>query len=184
MSRLKAPTGGTEKKVLEFEEDPQKRANQTKGDTPFGITPVPKAVITEARVERDEDGNIIRVIHSQTADPNPLNDPLNDLDDPSTAAAAAAQHDPTHQHTLQGTASLQNAQGATDVVRSLLEQSAGSTGEGKKKRHQSEREREWLAKLIGRHGDDYGAMARDGKLNPMQQTAGDIKKRVQRMNAA
>ncbi|KAH8177306.1 ribosome biogenesis protein nop16 domain-containing protein [Sarocladium implicatum] len=179
VSRLKAPTGGTEKKVLEFEEDPEKRANQTKGNTPFGITPVNKAVISEARVERDEDGNIIRVIHA--ADPNPLNDPLNDIDTPS---AAAAQHDPTHQHTLHGTASLENADGTTDVVRSLLEQSAGSTGEGKKKRHQSEREREWLAKLVGRHGDDYGAMARDIKLNPMQQTAGDIKRRVQRMNAA
>jgi nucleolar protein 16 len=65
-----------------------------------------------------------------------------------------------------------------------LEQSAARGGEPKKKRHQSEREREWLGRLVGRYGDDYEAMARDGKLNPMQQTAGDIKRRVQRMNAA
>lgn len=174
MSRLKAPTGGTEKKV----EEAINPNAESSSATPFGIQPVPKAIISEARVERDpETGKIIRVHHAPN--PNPLNDPLTALE----LSSAAPQYDPSHQHTLYGTASTAG-EGSTDVVRSLLEQSAAKSGETKKKRHQSEREREWLGKLVGRHGDDYGAMARDGKLNPMQQNAGDIKRRIQRMNGA
>jgi nucleolar protein 16 len=47
-------------------------------------------------------------------------------------------------------------------------------------RHQSEREREWLEHLVKRHGEDVGAMVRDRKLNPMQQTAADIRKRLKK----
>jgi nucleolar protein 16 len=47
-------------------------------------------------------------------------------------------------------------------------------------RRQSEREVEWLRRLAERHGDDTGAMARDIKLNPMQQTAADIKRRLKK----
>jgi len=34
---------------------------------------------------------------------------------------------------------------------------------------------------VARHGDDTRAMARDAKLNPMQQTAADIAKRIKKM---
>ncbi|KAK0383512.1 hypothetical protein NLU13_9423 [Sarocladium strictum] len=174
VSRLKAPTGGTEKKV----DEAASARNVEPSSTPFGIAPTSKAIVSEARVERDPaTGKILRVYHSST--PNPLNDPLNDVE----ASGAASSHDPSHQHTLHGTASVAG-KGDTEVVRSLLEQSAARGGEPRKKRHQSEREREWLGKLVGRYGDDYAAMAMDAKLNPMQQTAGDIKRRVQRMNAA
>jgi nucleolar protein 16 len=50
----------------------------------------------------------------------------------------------------------------------------------KKVRHQSEREKEWLARLVERHGDDTAAMARDMKLNPMQQTEADIARRIKK----
>jgi len=49
----------------------------------------------------------------------------------------------------------------------------------KKERGQSDREREWIARLVERWGDDYAKMARDRKSNPMQQTEADIKRRVQ-----
>lgn len=48
----------------------------------------------------------------------------------------------------------------------------------KKPRKQSEREREWIERLVGKYGDDHKRMARDMKLNPMQQTEADIRKRV------
>lgn len=45
-------------------------------------------------------------------------------------------------------------------------------------RQQSKREEEWVEKLIARHGDNILAMVRDKKLNPMQQSEGDIRRRV------
>jgi len=48
----------------------------------------------------------------------------------------------------------------------------------KKPRKQSEREADWCQALVEKHGRDYGAMARDTKLNIMQQSVGDLKRRV------
>ena len=47
-------------------------------------------------------------------------------------------------------------------------------------RKQSAREREWVERLVEKHGDDHAKMARDMRLNPMQQSEGDIKRRVKR----
>ena len=44
---------------------------------------------------------------------------------------------------------------------------------------QSQREREWIERLVGKWGDDWGGMFRDRKLNPHQQTEGDLKRRVE-----
>jgi nucleolar protein 16 len=65
---------------------------------------------------------------------------------------------------------------ANEIVRKLEEQ-ASMVAE-KKDRLQSDREREWIERLVAKHGEDYAKMARDMKLNPMQQTAADIRKRV------
>lgn len=45
-------------------------------------------------------------------------------------------------------------------------------------RKQSQREVEWIATLVEKWGGDVAAMARDRKLNPMQQTEGDLRRRV------
>jgi len=50
----------------------------------------------------------------------------------------------------------------------------------KKPRKQSEREAEWCQLLVEKHGRDYGAMARDAKVNVMQQSVGDVRRRVER----
>lgn len=50
----------------------------------------------------------------------------------------------------------------------------------KKLRKQSEREAEWCQALVEKHGRDYGAMSRDAKLNVMQQSVGDLKRRVEK----
>jgi nucleolar protein 16 len=34
--------------------------------------------------------------------------------------------------------------------------------------------------LVEKYGDDYGKMMRDRRLNPMQQSEGDLKRRVKR----
>jgi nucleolar protein 16 len=62
------------------------------------------------------------------------------------------------------------------VIRELEE--AAMNGARKAPRGQSQREQEWVERLVSKYGDDYAKMARDRKLNPMQQTAADIKKRV------
>ena len=110
-------------------------------------------------MERDpETGNIIRVI-SKKRD-NPLNDPLNDLSD-----------------------NEQEAHGSkTDIVRQLERQAAqeGQDVKARKPRHQSSRESEWIQRLVDRHGDDTAAMFRDRKLNPMQQSEGDLRRRIRK----
>lgn len=67
--------------------------------------------------------------------------------------------------------------GKGDVVTQLAK-IASMTGEKKRPRKQSQREEEWVERLVERYGDDVGKMARDRKLNPMQQSQGDIAKRV------
>jgi nucleolar protein 16 len=69
-----------------------------------------------------------------------------------------------------------------DIVRQLEAQA--SMGAERKERKQSEREREWIERLVAKYGEDYQRMARDMKLNPMQQTAADIGKRVSKWKAS
>jgi nucleolar protein 16 len=64
----------------------------------------------------------------------------------------------------------------------MLEEQA-SMGKEKTKRKQSDREREWIERLVGRWGENYGKMARDRRLNPMQQTETDIRRRVDKWKA-
>lgn len=163
LARLKAPTGGTEKRLHTV------TTTRSSPNDPFAIASVENAVVSEARVERDEDGKIIRIIgHSK---PNPLNDPLNELDEEEEEEEDAEEWGGIEDEYAD----------ATDVVKSLLEESRRP--DEAKPRHQSSREKEWLDKLIAKHGDDTAAMARDPKLNRMQQTASDIAKRIRKMNA-
>lgn len=142
---------------------------------PLAVTPSSgyRSAIQSVKVERDADGNIIKVLHKD----NPLNDPLNDLDDDDededsqteTTGSGAGGSTTT-------TTKKKKINYGTRVV-DLLEMEANLPTE-KHVRHQSAREREWLEKLIAKHGDDTGAMARDLKLNPMQQTAAELRKRL------
>lgn len=65
-----------------------------------------------------------------------------------------------------------------EIVRQLEEQA--SRAAPKVPRKQSEREKEWCQRLVEAYGEDYGRMARDRRLNPMQQTEADIRRRVTR----
>lgn len=165
LARLKAPAGGVETKLKGAA--PLGRAGSAKKN-PFAIESLEKATLSEAKVERDADGNIVRVISEEV--PNPLNDLLNDVEE----EAEISQHYPEWSGIIHDEAD-------TEVIKSLVEQAENPAP--KRKRHISEREAEWLEDLVAKHGDDTRAMARDRKLNPMQQTAADIARRLKKLNA-
>ncbi|KAJ5683427.1 hypothetical protein N7462_006592 [Penicillium macrosclerotiorum] len=168
LHKLNAPTGGKER--LPGQEALPKTSNS------LHITGTGQAVdqidVTETKVERDpETGKILRVIRADDEEievagrkrrrANPLNDPLNDLSDNEVEI-----------QTLPSSKIVQQ-----------LERQADTEGQGakaKKPRHQSSREGEWIARLIEKHGDNVSAMVRDRKLNPMQQTEGDIRRRLKK----
>jgi len=118
----------------------------------------------EAIVERDPDtGKILRVIHADSK-PNPLNDPLNsDSEDEGEEFGGFDE---------------EQQEGRPEVVRILEEQARQGNLREKRPRKQSEREREWIERLVEVHGENYMGMVRDRKLNPMQQTEADIRRRV------
>ncbi|RHZ63962.1 Nucleolar protein 16 [Aspergillus turcosus] len=176
--KLNAPTGGSEKRPTKdggIEEVPEDSLH-VRGSAKESAK---KAAMGETRVERDpETGKIIRVIRDEEEievggrkikRSNPLNDPLNDLSEDEEA----------------GTAS-QRANAKSAIVQQLERQAAqeGRAVKAKKPRHQSQREEEWIKKLIERHGENYSAMARDRKLNPMQQSEGDLKRRIRKWKAS
>ncbi|RAL02046.1 nucleolar protein 16 [Aspergillus ibericus CBS 121593] len=171
--RLNAPSGGSQKRATEegVEGEPE--------DSLYiksSAQAVAKQTATsDIKVERDpETGKILRVIRNDDEVEvagrkhkrnNPLNDPLNDLSDNEREAAQLRQKTP-----------------GTSIVQQLERQAdqEGVTVKAKKPRHQSKREEEWILKLVERHGENYTAMARDRKLNPMQQSEGDLKRRIRK----
>ncbi|KKP01305.1 hypothetical protein THAR02_06585 [Trichoderma harzianum] len=171
LARLKTPTGGTEKKLASASASSSETAPKTSRSDPFAIAAAEKGVLSEAKVERDAQGNIIRVLGRKA---NPLNDPLNEID-------SSGEEDNGDDHEEWGGIN-DDGIGTTDVVKSLIEEAKNPAPP--KKRYLSERETEWLEKLVAKYGDDTRAMARDPKLNPMQQTAADIAKRLKKLKAS
>lgn len=144
-------------------------------------------MLSEATVERDADGKIIRIL-SRTSTTSgaiarasrhghaPLRDALNDLDTDSEAEEQEQEEEDDEEW-----GGIKEDGTETDIVKSLIAEARAPVV--KKPRHMSEREAEWLTKLVQRYGDDYEAMARDHKLNPMQQTAADIRRRAGKLKA-
>ncbi len=64
------------------------------------------------------------------------------------------------------------------IIRQLEEQAKFE--KKKPPRKQSEREKEWIARSVDKWGKDFKGMSRDMDLNPMQQSEGDIRRRVER----
>lgn len=158
-SKLNAATGGTEKQPTSSFDSPalKKDIFSIKSKIPTTLIP------TEARIERDpKTGAILRVIHPENREiENPLNDPLNELsdDEPTAMAGGSVQMQTGIVHELEAQASLEAK---------------------KKPRQQSKREEEWISNLVTTYGEDYRRMVRDRKLNPMQQSEGDLKRRIRK----
>lgn len=101
-------------------------------------------------------GAIVSVQHKKSERENPLHDPLNEISDSG------------HEMVV--------ANGDRGIIPELEEQAKYSRP--KRPRMQSQREREWIERLVARWGDNWGGMVRDRKLNPQQQSEGDLKRRV------
>ena len=166
ISRLQLPTGGAEQKIHE------KVKNSHALDLKR-VKSIERTIVSEARVERDAEGNITRIIRGASMRANPLNDPLNEFDSDED------EDGPEEQGADHGEwGGIEDEEEPTEVVR-LLEAEASVEYE-KRPRGQSEMELEWLRRLVRKHGDDVEAMVWDKKLNPMQQTAGDLTRRIKR----
>jgi nucleolar protein 16 len=105
---------------------------------------------------------------SRAKNSNPLNDPLNDVEDAEM-----------EEEEFGGFEDEAGKDGDKNEIVRQLEEQAGRAAP-KVKRKQSEREREWIERLVGQWGEQYGKMARDRRLNPMQQTEADIRRRVEK----
>ncbi|KAG0039564.1 Nucleolar protein 16 [Podila clonocystis] len=100
-------------------------------------------------IQRDDAGNIINVIVGKVKTPEEL--------------AEIMERD------------IEPVKAKTDVVRALERQAANVL---KVERHASDGEVVWAAKLVEKYGEDYEKMFRDRKLNPNQQTVGQLKRRI------
>ncbi len=164
-SKLNAASGGTEKKANKDTDS----TTQKRDSLAIGQLQAANLAAQEIQVEKDpETGRIIRVIRPGNTEENdnPLNDPLNDVMDvePETSTSKSAN----------------------DIVAQLEAQAAEEEESlaNKRPRQQSQREEEWITRLIQQHNNDIKAMVRDRKLNPMQQTEGDISRRVRKWQAS
>ena len=154
-SRLNSATGGTEKLRAG---DISKTSTTSK----LAISnAIPKQFApSSARVERDPTtGKILRVIHAE--DDNPLNDPLNVVE---AMDFEGAEDDGEvfegfeGEETRVGKSGKKGKKSQNEIVRKLEEQ-ASMVAE-KKERTQSEREREWIERLVGKWGEDFEKIRR------------------------
>lgn len=173
-SRLNHATGGTEKtiKTLGLNDARSTRADVAPDSTANALNIVSKAPeqieTEEVEVERDpETGAILRVVEKASTRNNPLNDPLNDLE---------VSEEEVEWNGFAMVPERTEGEAENPVIQQLEE--AARNGVRKAPRSQSQREQEWVESLVNKYGEDYGRMARDKKLNPFQQTAADIRKRV------
>ncbi|RPB12193.1 hypothetical protein P167DRAFT_464220, partial [Morchella conica CCBAS932] len=113
----------------------------------------PKLAPGEALIERDEDGNIINIVYGKSAE-----EALNDDDEEEEEFTG-----------IEDT--------RTDIVKQLEAQAAVVV---RRERNQTDREKAWVEALVQKYGKDYNKMVFDRKLNPFQQSAGDIKRRVEK----
>ncbi|KAL9130548.1 MAG: hypothetical protein Q9175_007000 [Cornicularia normoerica] len=152
-SRLNAYTGGTEAKTKSATLESQRKDTLSipTSHSASGLG------TSEVKVTRDpKTGAIVSVQHEKSERENPLRDPLNELSDSEDEEVLEGSH--------------------RGIVPELEEQARYSRP--KRPRMQSQREREWIERLVERWGDDWGGMFRDRKLNPQQQSEGDLKRRI------
>jgi len=197
VTKLGKATGGTEPRPHELDDasddeddllgrpQPKRLKKSSRTRDSLALPTSETAIAREVRVERDAAGNIVRVLGAGSD--NPLGDPLNALE---SSSGYSSDEDPrTRQNRWEEewggiSSSDDEADAGTKrkrpaVIRELEREARKPVY--KRPRQQSEREHEWLERLVAEHGEDTEAMARDGQLNPMQQTAGDLARRIRKM---
>ncbi len=109
-----------------------------------------------------------RSLEGQIAKPNPLGDPLNELSDNGVYDYNAIGY------------SRRQIEGVSGGIFPQLEAAAVHGGKKSRSRIQSQGEQEWIERLVAKWGNDFGGMCRDRRLNPQQQSEGDLRKRVRK----
>lgn len=194
ISRLNGATGGREKKISHNDESDITGAYEhgvpgEKGVDGLAIPGnkrVTKLIPTEARVERDpETGRILRVLRPESTsqrgeEGGDVRLKRKRLDDPLNSDEESGVEE-TRPITASGQArGKQSTTGAVAALEAQAEEEAAQMARTKRPRQQSKREEEWIAALVGKYGDNVGAMVRDRRLNPMQQSEADIGRRVRK----
>jgi nucleolar protein 16 len=187
-SKLNKHTGGYERKADDAEQLEAGYPGRTKkrqDEDALSIAGHKQAAalsaLGEARIVRDpETGAILEVIETKAPNRNPLNDPLNDLDssdDEKDELPAWTRKGNQHGNIEDGEfEGFGDDDGKTDVVRAL--EARASMPAKKYKRKQTENEVAFIEELVKKYGDDVGKMTRDIKINYMQRSEGDLKKRI------
>ncbi|KAH9842268.1 Ribosome biogenesis protein Nop16 [Teratosphaeria destructans] len=179
-AKLNKHTGGVERKADDVRRAREEAAEGKGKDDPLAIASSslrrPQTFqVQEAKIERDPaTGRILRVIDDGAKRANPLNDPLAELDS-EDSDEEVDQHPDTF-------ATSQSGSGMTDVVRKLEQEASRPVKKYKFK--QTEGERAFVEELVRKYGDDNAAMARDIKINYMQRSEGDLKRRVKKWREA
>ncbi|KAL8972074.1 MAG: hypothetical protein Q9183_000746 [Haloplaca sp. 2 TL-2023] len=125
-------------------------------------------IVSVVREEGEEDEGVRRWGGRELRDPLSVADDGDEDDDHDVGGRQ--QHDIIRSMRMP----MEGEQGA--VIKELVRQAENAAP--RKKRKQSRREEEWVERLVEKWGEDLGGMARDRKLNPMQQSEGDIGRRV------
>lgn len=166
-SKLNARTGGTEVKATDnLGEETQSREDA------LAVAASKPAITTglkTAKVVRDEQGRILKVVHDETIIWNPLNDHLLAKDEGSDA----------HKSSNHTNHEKMNHAGVVPELEAAARAELAVIAGKKKPRKQSHREREWIEQLVTKYGQDTRSMSMDPKLNPNQQTEADINRRVE-----
>lgn len=180
--RLRGHTGGVERKARVDSEMGASAAVNNGRDSLTIVSEqrVAAATANEVAVERDSTGAIVRVIRPESSDllrkrRNPLNDPLNDLSD----VELLDEDEPLPQD-------YPSSRKGRDIyedsrsIRELTELARMEAAPPRPVRRMNTTEKAWIEELVKVHGNDYSKIFWDRKLNPMQRTENDIRRRVER----
>ena len=171
-SKLNARTGGTEIKVADANHPNEDKQNKHDSLAVAASRLATSTGIKTARVIRDHEGRILKLADNKEGWTNPLNDPLAALDEHVEAEGALESSNGTNHCTI-------GHDGVVPELEAAALAELANITKKKKLRKQSQREQEWIGRLVDKYGQDITSMSRDRKLNPNQQTEADIMRRVE-----
>lgn len=187
-ARLRGATGGVEKKLSDASLPGDGPASGTggrasnrdslkivsSGSRKAGFAP------DEVEVERDAKGAITRIIQPEEAPSalkrkrrNPLNDPLNELSESEPSEDEGARREAAASIAANG--EVVDDRGIVPQLEAIARRIPV-----KVIKKPTAAEQEWIERLVAKHGDDYRKMFWDRRLNPLQRTENDIRRRVER----
>ena len=171
ISKLNSRTGGTEIKAVDGNH--RKEDKQSKHDS-LAVAASRLATstgLTTARVIRDQEGRILKLVDKEEGWTNPLNDALAAMEEHIEAEGVLDSSNGTNHDRFNHDRVVPELEAAALTELTKITKT-------KKPRKQSQREQEWIEQLVDKYGQDIRSMSRDQKLNPNQQTEADIRKRV------